>query len=456
MNLSGLLEEILNVKNCESTNANVKNSQPQTLTKLEFGHSHLTSSPFLWSVATATISLLIPKSIQVHLASRLSHSNPVLTMEAKNTIRLRYTNPMSALNHLPPDLVEEILPFLQPKSLGRFKSVSKQWYSLISSPEFIKSHIQKFTKNNPNPNPTHLILFPENGASMCSVDIKQLNTQITPATLTAKRLNLPEQWVWTIGSCNGLVLVDYVFNNVLVDGIYNNLWLVNPTSRNTLEVSAGSCIDGTYGFGYDSSTDDYKVICIPYKPVPESSYVRVYSLRNNSWNRLPNFPYQLHVYSSQRSGVLLNNNLHWVVRSRHSTLIIAALSLASEEFQEIELPYAINYDETKYSQLCAFGGKLVVVFYADGFHVPNELWVMEEYGDPKSWTKLCITENDTDPDFEFFAQLNNQVFLCGNSNAENIYIYNMDERRFTVEGCQDVFIVYGTYDESLESFERFG
>ncbi|XP_071731214.1 F-box protein CPR1-like [Rutidosis leptorrhynchoides] len=351
-------------------------------------------------------------------------------------------NTMCDLNRLPPDLVEEILPFLPAKSLGRFKSISKRWYSLISSPEFIKTHIQKFTGNNPNPNPTHLILLLQYGEFLLySLDIKQLNTQTTTETLTAKRLKLKEPCYQIQGSCNGLILLH---------DIYHNLYIVNPTTKKTLQVPYGKSNDGIYGFGYDFSTDDYKIISISYTEIPASNaictFVRVYSLRNSSWHMLPNPPYQLHDYYNLHPGVLLNNNLHWVVRSSRLTLTIATFRLADEQYHEIEFPDSVNYDTTNFSQLYAFSGKLVVVLSV--WYAPNfvyELWVMEEYGVPKSWKKLCIFDNDIHLDFPFFAQVCDLDILLG-SDANEIFVYNMDERRrtsVTTEGCPKGFMVCG-------------
>ncbi|XP_071728094.1 F-box/kelch-repeat protein At3g06240-like [Rutidosis leptorrhynchoides] len=295
---------------------------------------------------------------------------------------------MSALNRYPPELIEAILPFLPPKSLGRFKTM--------------------------------------------------------------------EQWVGILGSCNGLLLV--------IDK-HHNLYLANPTTRKTLKVLAGISNDETYRFGYDSSTDDYKVISISHMGISDSDLdtksVRVYRLRNNSWNLLPNFSYKCDLYCPGE--LLLNNNLHWVVRSRRLTMTIATFSLASEQIHEIDFPDSINYIQgfrVTCSQLCSIDGKVVPVFCV-GLSVPEyvyELWVMDEYGVPNSWTKLCILEIDIYPSLEFFVPVSNRDILFGNSDTEKVYIYNMDERRctsVTVEGCPEGFMVIDTYVESLESPERF-
>ncbi|XP_071731213.1 F-box/kelch-repeat protein At3g06240-like isoform X2 [Rutidosis leptorrhynchoides] len=305
-----------------------------------------------------------------------------------------------------------------------------------------------------------MILAPEDDDFLYSVGLKQLNTQISPVMVAAKRLNfLHEPWLLILGSCNGLLLAY---------DIHENLYLINPTTRKSLKVpdSGEDRISLThgYGFGYDSSKDDYKVISISSKSVLDSdlncSSVLVYSLRNNSWNKLPNMPYLLLDHYDPYPGILLNDYLHWVTRPRHSPLTIVAFSLADEKFHEIELPDLVNFDIAFSFQLYAFGGKLFIVLCYEvpypEFHY--ELWVMEEYGVPKSWKKLCVFQNDIDLTNEFIGQVSNWDILSGNYKADAIRIYNMDERRCAsvkIEGCPEGPMVYGTYVETLESLERF-
>ncbi|XP_071703865.1 F-box protein CPR1-like [Rutidosis leptorrhynchoides] len=172
---------------------------------------------------------------------------------------------------------------------------------------------------------------------------------------------------------------------------------------------------------------------------------------------LPNYPY--YVYTPEHSVVpLLNNNLHWLVTTRQSKDTIAAFSLADEKFHDIGLPDEINY----VSKLCALDGKLVVVQITDSYdrEFISELWVMEEYGVPESWTKRCILDDNMDLEFDFFAQVSNRDILLTKSDVPKISIskYDMDEKRFTsvaVEGCQEEFVRCGTHVETLESLERF-
>ncbi|XP_071707938.1 F-box protein CPR1-like [Rutidosis leptorrhynchoides] len=341
---------------------------------------------------------------------------------------------LSPLSQLSLDLIESILHFLPPKSLARFKSVSKRWYSLISSPDFIKTHIQKLNKNNPNPDPTHLILrsYVVDDDSLYSLDIKQLSTQTTPTTVTAKPLDLhlPKPRLRLLGSCNGLVLA--------CDASYN-LYLVNPTTKKTLKVLVGKQW-ATYGFGYDSSKDDYKILLIPDFGI----------MPNPDFN--PDNKFVVHLGYS-------NNNLHFIV-GRDLEISIAAFCLADEEFHVIEFPKIVKHDDKTCSELLTLGEKLAAVICVRCHDriADYELWVMEEYGVPNSWKKLCDIENDIDLDDEFFASISNRDILVGNSDSDEICIYNMDESRYTsvkVKRCSQDFLVEGVYVESFESLERF-
>ncbi|XP_071738955.1 F-box/kelch-repeat protein At3g06240-like [Rutidosis leptorrhynchoides] len=278
---------------------------------------------------------------------------------------------------------------------------------------------------------------------------------MTPATLTAKRLNLRKSWHCILGSCNGLLLVHRL----------DDLRLVNPTTGKILKIPYFSDrYNDAYGVGYDSVTDDYKVITISRMTVPHSDprshFVNVYSLRNNSLSMFPICPYKQYDYHTPR-GVLLNNILHWVVvRNGSETMTMVTFSLANEEFHEMELLESMkcSQDPFERSQVFALGGKLVAVF-KDHHKFFYEMWVMEEYGVPKSWTKLFMFENNMDLAFELFAQVSNRDILLGINKANELFIYNMDERRCTsvaIEGCPEEYFFYNTSVESLESFEHFG
>jgi len=120
------------------------------------------------------------------------------------------------------DLIEEILSFLDVKSLTRFKCVCKSWKTLIFDPTFIKLHLKRSTRN------THLTLI-YNDVNIVRLPLRRLiqNTSITlvdntyfhePCFLDDPFFQEPDfpqyRCLEVIGSCNGLVcLYGYVTNS---------------------------------------------------------------------------------------------------------------------------------------------------------------------------------------------------------------------------------------------------
>ncbi|KAI3784535.1 hypothetical protein L1987_43634 [Smallanthus sonchifolius] len=355
-----------------------------------------------------------------------------------------------ARNNLPTEITEAILRLLPAKSLGRFKSVSKTWDLLISNPQFIKTHLHRHK--------TSKLILVSDTKSLYSLGINELlpylNSDDIPAT--AKELSFrspPMRWEEILGSCNGLVLAK---------DVNDTIFLMNPTTQELLNIppSPFALPDREsfvmYGFGYDSSTDDYKVISISFwdtdnehNPDCTDMFVSVYSLRNNSWRKLRDSPYD-HAVGHLISGVLINQSLHWLTSTRpgYSSTIVA-FSLVNEEFNEIDLPDSIANDKAVFNELVDLGGKLGLF----GTGVGNDLWVMEEYGVGESWTRVCIHGVEIDPVKPVcLVEGSDRDIVLG--DEDGVVVYNIDERR-----CRDVrmiggpsgFAIGGMYVESLES-----
>uniref|UniRef100_M1A734 Ubiquitin-protein ligase n=1 Tax=Solanum tuberosum TaxID=4113 RepID=M1A734_SOLTU len=101
-----------------------------------------------------------------------------------------------------------------------------------------------------------------------------------------------------------------------------------------------------YGLGYDVVNDDYKVVVLSY-PVKNKTVtcVYMYSVRKGLWEKLENSPYD-HSPFEPRSGVLVNEALHWLTRttSENSTTI-AAFDLSVDKFSE---EYGVKESWTKF------------------------------------------------------------------------------------------------------------
>ena len=118
------------------------------------------------------------------------------------------------------DLISEILLRLPPKPLLRFRSVSKAWYSLISSPWFHHRHTH--LSSNPQISGVFLRKSP--------ADLQFLSlTSENPSPSPFKFLNFIQDpsGIKILQSCNGLLLCSS-FSKI---GVARNYYVYNPTTQ---------------------------------------------------------------------------------------------------------------------------------------------------------------------------------------------------------------------------------
>ncbi|GKF08639.1 F-box associated domain containing protein, partial [Tanacetum coccineum] len=130
---------------------------------------------------------------------------------------------------------------------------------------------------------------------------------------------------------------------------------------------------GMKGFGYDSVSDDYKVVNIS---CDDQFYgnVYVYNLRTNTWKEATHSPYRPSIKSW--TCVFVNGFLHWMVYSHSkSKLVIVAFSLADEKLSELSPPNEVDIESEIDIKLVALGEKLAIFN-----EVKGDVWLMNEYG----------------------------------------------------------------------------
>lgn len=282
------------------------------------------------------------------------------------------------------DVIVDILLRLPVISLLRFRCVSIQFCTLIDSPEFIRSHLKKSieTKN-------HRSLILPNKIP-CSVDFDSLDSCVELDHHPFKSYRDFDIQVW--GSCNGLVCLRNIKDDVLA------IW--NPSTRKS-ERFPGIKIDFNgfwghtdirYGFGYDSVSDDYKVVKFvhSYYGHVRHSEVLVFTMKSNSWRRIQDFPYYFCDYECP--GVLISSALHWFVCQNpstryshsHTPRFVASFDLTNEDYQLMPLP---EFPEKNFfMHLVELGGCLCIICCYNP--VRNDVWVMKDYGKKESWSKL--------------------------------------------------------------------
>ncbi|GJV47629.1 putative F-box domain-containing protein [Tanacetum coccineum] len=260
------------------------------------------------------------------------------------------------------DVVEEILLRLDVEDLLRCKSVCKLWYSLISSPCFVQSHLNHTHKKNHGHRRRRIFFLPllnDYSTGFCRI----------------------------IGSSNGLVCISPYAAHFLV---------TNPSTR---EVKNLPTLDGVvqknrwnlcWGFGYDFSIDDYKLV-VGIRNGDHRTCFHVLTLKSNVWRLVGdvNFSFNSHF----NNGIFCNGALHWFMNDPNNTnniasKIIISFDLSREEFQEIPLPDDTRYVRQFFSWL-GIMEECLCIFTSDY----NPTWVMESYNVKQSWKMLPMVPN---------------------------------------------------------------
>ncbi|XP_059628475.1 F-box/kelch-repeat protein At3g06240-like [Cornus florida] len=353
---------------------------------------------------------------------------------------------MSSGTYLPEEILVDILSRLPVKSLCRFKCVSIPWHSLITDPRFVKTHL------NRNNRCEKIIV---NSDSLYSVDCTEASNN---HDVTATKLDMPSNihCTYILGSCNGLILV--------ADKDQLPKFLLNPSTREFKELPKFSIEPihyrfRMYGFGYDSSTDEYKVVLVWFSWCCSYTHISFYTWRTDSWafRYVHDFPYEPRVLFSV--GVHVNGSLHWLADkcSKDSPsvklYVICAFDLTREEFRDLVVPCPSHEP----SGLGVLGGCLAMLVCDVGH---TNVWVMKEYGVTDTWTKfLTINLRSYCRKNDFISMVDGVVLL--DTNGMELVAYNSEEgesRYVSVHGIPLIkHRAKKTYVESLISphYERY-
>ncbi|PQQ04049.1 F-box/kelch-repeat protein [Prunus yedoensis var. nudiflora] len=207
---------------------------------------------------------------------------------------------------------------------------------------------------------------------------------------TATKLRSPMPYSWDIvGYANGLFCVlNYVEGGIA-------LW--NPSIQKLKKIPDSNGqpppLELDYGFGYDSTNDDLKVVQIVElaneEDIVVSHQVSVYSLKANSWKRIQDIPSSSYGFSVGFCDiVLLNGALGWLMCDEllDPQCIIVTLDLASEKYRVFPIPVdRVDIEDRYKPDLKILGDYLCICL---NFRSRRDVWIMKEYGETESWSLL--------------------------------------------------------------------
>ncbi|KAK9699874.1 hypothetical protein RND81_08G201000 [Saponaria officinalis] len=296
--------------------------------------------------------------------------------------------------YLPTEIIADILSRLPPKPLCRCKTVSKIWNSLINSQYLIKLHLSQTLKSNP------ILVICRNSLSVGKFFAGRL--RFSAIDHPVKHLSVIPR-VRLIGSCNGILCISDIFKKIVF--FYNPCTktrrLIPPIDgehplETLFNLSAHRLIDYivVFGFGYDSGSDDYKLLrIIECYGEHERFYreVRVYSLRSNSWKIVEDkFDYYPH---QRMNGVHINGLLYFALSDENGVPFATCLDLRTENFSVFDMfKYETSFDIRDFILLELKGCFAVMANYwkydLDTQFGCADLWVMKENGKKESWVRL--------------------------------------------------------------------
>lgn len=258
------------------------------------------------------------------------------------------------------------------------------------------------------------------------------------------------------GCCNGLVLVS--------DRFSLNLYLWNPNLRKLVMLPPRDFKFYSFGgLGFDSSTNDYKVLVISVNWPREIS---LFSLNSNSWlwSKRDAFKQSKTEYyssfdaKSAESMTFLNGNFHLAAQSNLDRLFL--FNMYDGACGEMMLPSGSNRYNSFASNVNVCAGLLSVFLSVyDGSRF-FEIWVMKEYGVEESWTQ---TAKFTWPEVRVGFYFRHPIILGFRENGdaimdvdEQIVVYNIRDKvtkDVKIQGEYCEFFV-ASFVESLALLDR--
>ncbi|KAM7466462.1 hypothetical protein LguiB_014024 [Lonicera macranthoides] len=223
--------------------------------------------------------------------------------------------------------------------------------------------------------------------SFYSVDCKETHGVVVPLNSFPFEYR---NYIQILCSCNGLVCVGVIRNQEFIELI---LW--NPTTGEYKTLPDVQFSDDdriqTVGFGYDSSTDDYKLVritsCKCLLTITSCRCrVDLYSLKTNAWKKIREVPDHKVVQFDRDSGKWApNGSIYWGACCQSK---IIAFDLKKEEFTELVMPDEMRQESSR-KHVIELGGCLGVYYRKPPPNPEVLVWMMKE-DDAKrqKWTKL--------------------------------------------------------------------
>ncbi|KAJ7969498.1 F-box family protein [Quillaja saponaria] len=189
-----------------------------------------------------------------------------------------------------------------------------------------------------------------------------------------------------LGSCNGLVSLGLGEKKIII-------W--NP-SIGDFRIFQDTDSNGSYGLGYDSVTDDYKLIKVFARNGSNEIGVDVFALKTHSWRsiRYSNLTYDL--VDKVKVGTFLNGSIYWLVKHGDAQKMASIISfdLQKEQVFSMPLPHCGIVEGWRLGVLTGSLSACHCVYGKDA-----EVWMKGSEVKNTSWIKLGSVPQEAEPEY---------------------------------------------------------
>lgn len=271
----------------------------------------------------------------------------------------------------PEDMTIEILKRVPVKPLLRCKSVCKSWLSIISDPEFIKTHSY------------YQQLLTDKEPSLLMVANSELNA-LPPLVSPNFKCYLYQPGYYTvIGSCNGIICLVYEISCYLWNPVTKKCKEVPQFPRCQKPIVHDQHAAGSLAYCFDTISNDYKVFRLFCEqtttgPLP---VLQVYSTNTDSWKEIyvhDTSPTKVMSYPYLKLGPVINGGIY-MGRKEY----VVSFDLNTEACTVVPTPSSM----VRYSDILDFEGSVAVFFGSEGKGSEISLCTLDNIHDNVSWTK---------------------------------------------------------------------
>ncbi|CAA7048456.1 unnamed protein product [Microthlaspi erraticum] len=363
-------------------------------------------------------------------------------------------------DNLPWELTEEILSCVPPKSLVRFRAVSKQWNALFHDKTFINNHKSTF----------RFILKTKSKIYSVSIDPK-----IVVRELTLDIPGLESQIPNDVVDCDAFLLCGMDKGAAVWNPWLNRAtWFEAEVSQPKLRID---------GIGYDSNKRSHENVykTVWYRPrisVLEHTTWKIHDYASDAWNEVVSESGGGDEQGRKRptlhskSSVSLNGTLYWVTyveETDPASYFLSKLDLSTEKFLRFcDLPFGMNHPRN---------ALVLRVFKGDRFSLLTqcyvtkkiEVWVTKNkinHEDDVVWMSLMTF---SDPDLPSLVETisysqpsyfvdDKRLVVCSCDENGRAWVYVMGENKLIsktrIDSVVDKWPTHCTYFPSLAPIPR--